>query len=580
MTDVFISYSRKDIAFARLLHEALIENGLDTWIDWQDIPPSADWLAEVYEAIEGADAFVFVISETSLGSEICGLEVAHAAKHNKRLIPIVIKDVEAEKVPKELSVLNWIFFDDAGEKFAEAMDDLVTAIKVDQAWVKGHTRFENRALDWERKENDRGLLLRGADLNEAETWLAGSSEKDPQPTALQTQFILKSREDATRRQRMTLLGVVAALVVAIGLGFLAWTQRNVAVAESEMRATAESEALVQRDEAQRQRSIAVSRQLAAQGDSQIEGHLDLALLLNVESCRTMQTIECRSGLLNALTYQPFLDRVLYSDAKEPEFNLTTSYTSPSRVAFNPDDSLIAAVTGDNTIVLWDVATGERLGQPFAGHLSEATALVFSPDGSTLASATGFQEVMLWDVATGELIVGPLYGSVERNPNKHITQALWGINSLAISADGGRIIAGCGNEDIIVWDSATGERIEEHLGQQPPGVPHWLHATAFSPDTSIMSSGLEDGSVALYNVMTGQRTDIKRLSYEGSSRFTALAYSPDNQMVAGADLRDDTVILWDLTADEQVGNPLEGHSSGISREPSGRSHREGHRFRLQ
>ncbi len=155
MTDVFISYSRKDIAFARLLHEALAENELETWIDWQDIPPSADWLAEVYEAIEGADAFVFVISETSLNSEICGLEINHAAQHNKRLIPIVIKDVEAEQVPKELAVLNWIFFEEAGEKFAEAMEDLVTAITVDQDWVKGHTRFENRALAWEKKENDR-----------------------------------------------------------------------------------------------------------------------------------------------------------------------------------------------------------------------------------------------------------------------------------------------------------------------------------------------------------------------------------------------------------------------------------------
>ena len=45
MTDVFISYSRKDITFVRLLHDALKENGLETWIDWQDIPPSADWLA-------------------------------------------------------------------------------------------------------------------------------------------------------------------------------------------------------------------------------------------------------------------------------------------------------------------------------------------------------------------------------------------------------------------------------------------------------------------------------------------------------------------------------------------------------
>ncbi|MGB3701967.1 MAG: toll/interleukin-1 receptor domain-containing protein, partial [Anaerolineales bacterium] len=61
MSDVFISYSRKDIAFARLLHNALDESELETWIDWQDIPPSADWLAEVYEAIEAADTFIFVI---------------------------------------------------------------------------------------------------------------------------------------------------------------------------------------------------------------------------------------------------------------------------------------------------------------------------------------------------------------------------------------------------------------------------------------------------------------------------------------------------------------------------------------
>ena len=79
----------------------------------------------------------------------------------------------------------------------------------------------------------------------------------------------------------------------------------------------------------------------------------------------------------------------------------------------------------------------------------------------------------------------------------------------------------------------------------------------------MASGLEDGSIALYDVMTGQSTDLKRLSYDGSRRFTALAYSPDNQMVAGADLRDDTVILWDLTTDMQVGKPLEDQSGGIS-----------------
>ncbi len=33
MADVFISYSRKDIAFARILHNALQKDNLETWID-------------------------------------------------------------------------------------------------------------------------------------------------------------------------------------------------------------------------------------------------------------------------------------------------------------------------------------------------------------------------------------------------------------------------------------------------------------------------------------------------------------------------------------------------------------------
>ena len=66
MSDVFISYSRKDIAFARLLNKALEESELETWIDWQDIPTSADWLTEVYEAAQAADIFIFLISDTSV----------------------------------------------------------------------------------------------------------------------------------------------------------------------------------------------------------------------------------------------------------------------------------------------------------------------------------------------------------------------------------------------------------------------------------------------------------------------------------------------------------------------------------
>lgn len=576
MTDIFISYSRKDIAFASMLHKALIENDLDPWIDWQDIPPSADWLAEVYEAIEGADNFVFIISETSLDSEICGLEIAHAAKLNKRLIPIVINDVEAAKVPNELSVLNWIFFDGAGVKFSEAMDDLVAAIKVDQAWVKNHTRFENRALEWNRKEMDRGLLLRGVDLMEAETWLAGSAGKEPQPTALQTQFIIKSREDVSRRQRRTMIGVVTGLVVAVGLGIMAWLQRDVAISEgnarataqyeammeSDMRATAESEALAQRDEAELQRSIAVSRQLAVQSDSLIESQMDLALLLAVESCETSQTIECQSTLLNALSNQPFLEKVLHSDVKDLEFDV---FSQGNMVAFSPDSSLLAASTGENTIVLWDVASGERVEQSFTGLDMEATAIAFSPDGNILAAGTRAQKVILWDVSTGELLGEPLLGSVEYSAYDVKSNFSIGIKSLAFTPEGGRIVAACKNGDIIVWNVTNGERVSESLGKDRI-EGSWGSAymsMALSPYGFELASGLDDGSIEL-SLTQGSRNFDKRIrSNNEASKLIALAFSPDGQIVAGANL-DDKIMFWDLTLDEQINKyPLEGHTNQIN-----------------
>ena len=44
MSDVFISYSRRDIDFVRHLFDQLTARDREPWADWQDIPPTADWL--------------------------------------------------------------------------------------------------------------------------------------------------------------------------------------------------------------------------------------------------------------------------------------------------------------------------------------------------------------------------------------------------------------------------------------------------------------------------------------------------------------------------------------------------------
>ncbi|MEL6222227.1 MAG: toll/interleukin-1 receptor domain-containing protein, partial [Cyanobacteria bacterium J06627_8] len=71
MTDVFISYSRRDKEFVQVLHTALKRSIYEAWIDWQDIEPTTDWWREIETGIEEAHTFIFVISKDSIESEYC-----------------------------------------------------------------------------------------------------------------------------------------------------------------------------------------------------------------------------------------------------------------------------------------------------------------------------------------------------------------------------------------------------------------------------------------------------------------------------------------------------------------------------
>jgi hypothetical protein len=51
MAEVFISYGRTDQGFARDLNAALQKLNHETWIDWRSIPDSAQWRAEIFNAI-------------------------------------------------------------------------------------------------------------------------------------------------------------------------------------------------------------------------------------------------------------------------------------------------------------------------------------------------------------------------------------------------------------------------------------------------------------------------------------------------------------------------------------------------
>ncbi|RMG79160.1 MAG: toll/interleukin-1 receptor domain-containing protein, partial [Chloroflexi bacterium] len=83
-SDVFISYSRRNKEFVQRLDQAFKAEGLEVWVDWEDIPPTADWWKEIQAGIDAAEAFVFIISPDSIRSEVCAQEIEHAIATNKR----------------------------------------------------------------------------------------------------------------------------------------------------------------------------------------------------------------------------------------------------------------------------------------------------------------------------------------------------------------------------------------------------------------------------------------------------------------------------------------------------------------
>jgi WD40 repeat protein len=237
--EVFISYSRKDKEFVRRLDEELKRRNREAWVDWEGIPPGDTWEKTIYGAIESTHTFIFVLTPDSIASEVCGKEIAHAAANNKRLVPIVLRDVAADRVPKSLGELNWIFCRESDD-FNEATDTLISALDTDLTWVRAHTRLLTRAIEWDANGRNNSFVLRGEDLRAAEQWLAqAGAQKERQPTALQTEYIIASRKASARRQRITLGAVTFGLIVSIVLAVVAFFARHKAV-EQEAKAKAET----------------------------------------------------------------------------------------------------------------------------------------------------------------------------------------------------------------------------------------------------------------------------------------------------------------------------------------------------
>jgi len=107
--DVFVSYSQSDRSPAFEIVSRLEACGIKVWVAPRDIAPSAEWAAEIIEAIAAAKIMVLVFSGTSNSSPQVRREVERAVH---RQVPILTLRIE-EALPTKsmeyfLSAQHWL----------------------------------------------------------------------------------------------------------------------------------------------------------------------------------------------------------------------------------------------------------------------------------------------------------------------------------------------------------------------------------------------------------------------------------------------------------------------------------------
>jgi WD40 repeat protein len=215
------------------------------------------------------------------------------------------------------------------------------------------------------------------------------------------------------------------------------------------------------------------------------------------------------------------------------------------VSFSPDSQTFATTNQNGTIQLWD-RQGNLL-KLIIAHQERVESLTFSPDGETIASGSWDNSVKLWN-RNGELI--------KTQPMQH----QGAVYTVSFSPDGQTIATAGQHGDIKLWSR------QGNLLQQWKAHTNQINSLSFSPDSSELASASGDGSVKLWR----RNGTLMRTFASRSGQVYNLSFSPDRTTIATAH-QDGTVRQWRI-ADGQEIHTFLGHKGavyGVSFSPDGK-----------
>jgi WD40 repeat protein len=426
------------------------------------------------------------------------------------------------------------------------------------------------------QQTDQSRLLRGQALRDAQMWSQGKSLSDADYQFLaaseecdrtevqqaleaeklaEVQARLEQEQKTAKLQRWLLSSVTFAFVAALGFGSFAYLQYQQARKNAREARIREVEALAS----------------SATGNFASDRRLD-ALIQAIKAKHNLQQLKTIDPQI-AEKVNVALRKTAYGAT---EYNrLSGNTTRVWDIAFSPDNQLVATVSQDNVIRIWNrkgelvrditkagnelraiafhphlpqIAIGNSQGwvriltlqgeliQEKKVHSQEIWDIAFHPDGKFFATASSDRTVKLFQPD----------GSHETTFSGHQQQ----VRKLAFHPNGTMLASASNDRTVKLWS------LQEGLQQTFSYHDSEVIALAFHPNGEKLLSGDNDGVLKLYDIHGRQ---VKTIGKHDSSIF-AVAFGIDGELIASGSW-DKTVRLWN--ADGRWLRTFRGHEAAIS-----------------
>ena len=217
------------------------------------------------------------------------------------------------------------------------------------------------------------------------------------------------------------------------------------------------------------------------------------------------------------------------------------------VVYSPVDKTLAFARADNTIELWNAATGKLIAT-LTGHTDEVNSVVYSPDGKTIASASFDKTIKLWSATTGKLIA-TLTGHTET-----VTSVVYSPDGKTIASASGdkSLVSGSGDNTIKLWNATTGKLIDT-LTKHTAGVT----SVVYSPNAKTLAFANAGNTITLWDLSTGKVSTLTG----HTETVWSVVYSLDGKTIASAS-GDKTIKLWSATTGKLI-DTLTGHTETVN-----------------